>query len=55
MTKNLEDQIKKALIEGTDSAPGLKDDVWQGIENELNKEKAGIRMTRRKEVIGPPS
>ena len=48
MTKNLEDQIKKALIEGTDSAPGLKDDVWQGIENELNKEKAGIRMTRRK-------
>lgn len=53
MTKNFDDEIKRALMEGTDSAPGLKEGVWKGIENELNNEKGVIRLTGKRKYNRP--
>lgn len=48
--KMVDEKIKKALIDGTDSALGLKEDVWNNIQNNLDKHnmKGEIALAKKK-------
>lgn len=48
MVKRLDDEIKRALIDGTNSAPDLKEEVWERIQGELSQEKGVSRMARKR-------
>src|SRR5690554_3363991 len=48
MVKRLDDEIKRALIDGTNSAPDLKQEVWERIQGELSQEKGVSRMARKR-------
>ena len=51
--KMVDEKIKKALIDGTDSALGLKEDVWNNIQNNLDKHnmKGEIALAKKKENL----
>src|SRR5690554_2346856 len=47
MGKSLDDKIKEALMEGTNAAEELKEEVFKNINSSIQQEKGGSRMARK--------